>query len=186
HPRLALRTALQPSGDLGRIMAALRAAEALAAALDNPRRLRQVSAFLSVEFYFRGAYDQAIASGQRALALATASGDVVLHALANQYLGFTYHAQGDYHRAIDCLRQIMAFFDGVGHHERFGQVFLPVVNSRAWLAACQAELGTFAEGNALAEEGLRIAEAVAHSASLLIASWGIGLLSLRQGDLHGA
>ena len=33
---------------------------------------------------YRGAYDQAIAAAQRALALATAGGDVVLHALANQ------------------------------------------------------------------------------------------------------
>ena len=44
----------------------------------------------------------------------------------------------------------------------------------------------FAEGNTLAEEGLQIAEAVAHPASLMIASWGIGLLSLRQGDLPRA
>ena len=35
-------------------------------------------------------------------------------------------------------------------------------------------------------EGLRIAEAMAHPASLMYASHGIGLLSLRQGDLHGA
>ena len=82
--RLALRTALLPSGDLGRILAYLREAESLAAALDDPRRLGQVSRFLSVHFYNRGAYDQAIAAGQRALALATASGEVVLQALANQ------------------------------------------------------------------------------------------------------
>ena len=36
------------------------------------------------------------------------------------------------------------------------------------------------------DEGLRIAEAVAHPASLIYASWGIGLLSLRQGDLPRA
>ena len=52
--------------------------------------------------------------------------------------------------------------------------------------ACHAELGTFAEGRALGEEGLRIAEAVAHPGSLMVASWGIGLLSLRQGDLPRA
>jgi tetratricopeptide (TPR) repeat protein len=184
--RLALRSALSPSGDLGRILAVLHEAEALAAALDDPRRLGQVSGLLSIHLRNMGAYDQAIASGQRALALATASGDVVLHALANQYLGFTYHDQSDYRRAIDCLRQTVVFFDGAGYHERFGQIFLPAVNSRAWLAWCQAELGTFAEGNALAEEGLRIAEAVAHPASLMIASWGSGLLSLRQGDLPRA
>jgi len=43
-----------------------------------------------------------------------------------------------------------------------------------------------AEGSALGEEGLRIAEAVAHPVSLTFACWGIGLLALRQGDLHRA
>src|SRR5438132_9122729 len=58
-----------------------------------------------------GVHDQAIAAAQRALALATASGDVVLHALTNQSLGNVYQAQGDYRRAIDCFEQTMAFLD---------------------------------------------------------------------------
>src|SRR5262249_2534735 len=66
--RLALRSALSPLGDLGRILALLREAEALAEALDDPRRLGQVFRFLSDHFYLGGAYGQAIASGQRALA----------------------------------------------------------------------------------------------------------------------
>ena len=40
--------------------------------------------------------------------------------------------------------------------------------SRAWLAWCHAELGTFAEGRALGDEGLQIAEAVAHPGSLML------------------
>jgi tetratricopeptide (TPR) repeat protein len=133
-----------------------------------------------------GAHDQAITACQRALALATASGDVVLHALANQYLGYAYQAHGDYRRAIDCHRQAVAFFDGVRRRERFGAVFLPAVNSHARLAWCHAELGTFAEGNVLGDEGLQIAETVAHPGSLMYASLGIGLVSLRQGDLRRA
>ena len=74
--RLALRTALFPSGDFGRILVCLREAEALAAALDDPRRLGQILLFLSNYFRNMGAYDQAIAAAQRALALATASGEV--------------------------------------------------------------------------------------------------------------
>ena len=81
----------------------LREAEALAAALDDPRRLGQVSLFLSLHFCLMGAHDQAIAAAQRALALATAGGEVVLQALANHYLGIAYQAQGDYRRAIDCF-----------------------------------------------------------------------------------
>ena len=80
----------------------------------------------------------------------------------------------------------MASLEGAQRHERFGHFVLPAVRSRAFLAACHAELGTFAEGSALGEEGLRIAEAVAHPASLMCASWGIGLLALRQGDLPRA
>jgi tetratricopeptide (TPR) repeat protein len=41
----------------------------------------------------------------------------------------------------------------------------------------------FAEGRTLGEEGLRIAEAVDHPGTLMAASWGAGLLFLRQGDL---
>jgi tetratricopeptide (TPR) repeat protein len=184
--RLALRSALFPSGDSGRILTILREAEQLAEALGDPRRLGQASIFLSQDFYRMGAYDQAIAFARRALALATASGDVVLHALANLYLGVPYQFQGDYRRAIDCFRETVASLDGERCRERFGQFFLPTVVSRAWLAVCHGELGTFAEGKAFGEEGLRIAEAVAHPGSLVMASWGAGLLSLRQGDLSRA
>jgi DNA-binding NtrC family response regulator/tetratricopeptide (TPR) repeat protein/class 3 adenylate cyclase len=184
--RFALRSVLLPSGDLGRILAALREAESLAEALDDPRRLGQVSVFLSTHFYFRGAHDQAIAAGQRALALATAGGDITLRGLTNQYIARSYHAQGDYRRAIDCYKQAVASFEGARRRERFGQVFVPAVQSRAWLAWCYAELGMFAEGHALGEEGLRIAEGVDHPGSLMLAYRGIGLLSLRQGDLGRA
>jgi tetratricopeptide (TPR) repeat protein len=47
-------------------------------------------------------------------------------------------------------------------------------------------LGTFVEGRVFGQEGLRIAEAVAHPGSLMRASWGIGGLALRQGDLPRA
>jgi tetratricopeptide (TPR) repeat protein len=118
--RLALRSALNPLCDFGRILVYLREAETLAATLDDPRRLGQISLFLSFHFYTKGAYNQAIACGQRALALATTGGDAILHALAHHYLGFAYHAQGDYRRAIDCWRQTVASLEGTRRHERFG------------------------------------------------------------------
>src|SRR5262249_30783085 len=160
--RLALFPALRPLGDFGRILAALREAEALAAALDDPRRLGQGLLFLSNHFYIMGTFDQTIASGQRALALATAGEGVGPPAPVNLFLGLAYHTQGDYRRAIGCLRQTVVSLEGMQHGERFGQVLLPSVNSRAWLAVCHAELGTFAAGRAFGEEGLRIAETVAH------------------------
>jgi tetratricopeptide (TPR) repeat protein len=184
--RLALRSALMPSSDSVRIITCLQEAEALAVVLDDHHRLGQISGFLSVYFRNRGAYDQAITSAQRTLALATADGDSVLHALANLYLGAAYWAQGDYTRAIDCCRETVASLHGPQRLERFGQVTLPAVQASAFLAVCHAELGSFAAGSALGEEGVRIAEAVTHPSSLMWACYGIGLLCLRQGDLPRA
>jgi tetratricopeptide (TPR) repeat protein len=184
--RFALRSALQASGDFGRILVLLREAEALAAALDDPRRQGRASFLLSRVFSLTGAYDQAVAASECALALATASGDVVLQALAHQFLGVAYHAQGHSRQAIASFRQTVRLLDGARRYERFGQVFLPAVFSRAWLTQCHAELGAFAEGRPLGEEGLQIAQTVAHPASLLLAYYGLGLLALRQGDLPKA
>jgi class 3 adenylate cyclase/DNA-binding winged helix-turn-helix (wHTH) protein/tetratricopeptide (TPR) repeat protein len=188
--RLALNSALELSDDWGRSLALLGEAESLAVALDDQSRLGQVLLSLSLYFRTRGTYDQAIAAAQRALALATASGEVVLQARANLSLGLAYLSQGNYRRAIDCFRQTVASVDGAWRRERIGLridvVTQPDVNARAQLAYCHAELGTFAEGRALGEEGLRIAEVVAYPLSLMIALWGVGQLSLRQGDLHGA
>jgi class 3 adenylate cyclase/tetratricopeptide (TPR) repeat protein len=184
--RLALRTVLRPLGDFGRLLAALREAEALAVALDDPRRQGRVALFLSQHCRQMGLHNQAIASAQRALALATASGDRILHALTNQYLGVAYQALGDYRRAITCLRQAVAFFDGASPREHFGFPNLPAVLSRVFLAMAHAALGTFAEGRTIGDEGLRLAETVAHPGSLMMASLGSGLLALRQGDLSRA
>ena len=123
--RLALRGALWPSGDFQRILAVLCEAEALAEPLDDPRQLGQISVFLSAYFYHSGAYDQAIAATQRALTLARASGDVVLHALANNYLGVAHQSQGNYRWAIDCYEQTIMSLDGAQRYERFGFVVLP-------------------------------------------------------------
>jgi predicted ATPase len=184
--RLALRRALLSSDDFEHILATLLEAEALAVAINDNRRLGQVSVGLSHLFRHRGAHDQAIAAAWRALALATADGDVVLQALANQYLGFAYRDQGDYRRAIDCFNQTVVSLDGARRYERFGQLFLPAVQACAWLAVCHAELGTFAEGLVCGDEGLRIGETANHPGSLMMAYHGIGLLFLRQGNLPRA
>ena len=185
--RLALRSALRRLATLGVSWRTLREAESLAAALDDPRRLGQVSVFLSVHFYLMGAYDQAIAAAQRALALATAGGDVVLQALANLLPRHRLPAP----RATIVGRstasgRLWRSSTGRGAASASVRSSCPPCSPVPTLAWCHAELGTFAEGRALGDEGLRIAEAVAHPGSLMCASWGIGLLALRQGDLPRA
>jgi DNA-binding winged helix-turn-helix (wHTH) protein/tetratricopeptide (TPR) repeat protein len=179
--RLALRSALHPCGELERAMARVREAEALALALDDAHRLGQVSAALSLHSYLMGAYDDAVAAAERALALAEARPDVAPRVLANLHLGIAFQAQGEYRRAIACLARNVAALDHARSHTRFGEL-VPAVFTPAYLAACHAELGAFAEGRAAADAALRVAEAVQHPMSRAFASWGAGLLALHQGD----
>jgi len=72
----------------------LRAAETLAEALDDPHRLGRVSVSMAHYFLNAGQYDRAIASGQRALTLAAASGDHYTSIEANNSLGLGYFLQG--------------------------------------------------------------------------------------------
>src|SRR5437899_274247 len=104
----------------------------------------------------------------------------------SRYLGLAYLARGDYRRALDYTQQTVTALEGTRRGERFGELFLPAVSSRVSLAWCHAALGTFAEGRAVGDEGLQIAEAVAHPYSLSWASYGLGLLSLRHGNLSRA
>ena len=109
--RLAARTAHRALGDFERLLAELREAETLAERLADPRRLAQVSLYLSNHASLMGAHAQAIAAAQRALALATADRDGVRQALAHLYLGAAYQTQSDYRRALDCFGQTVVAFD---------------------------------------------------------------------------
>jgi tetratricopeptide (TPR) repeat protein len=184
--RLDLRNARMPLGELNRVLHDLHAAETLAKALGDQHRLGRVSLYMTLHSYYTGEHDRAIVSGQRALALATASEDAGTQAMANVYLGANYHAQGTYQRAIDCCRQAVASLEGDLLHQRFGQAALPAVLSRAWLPVCLAEVGAFTEGIVVGEEGLQIAEAVKHPVSLMLAHWGVSVPYLHRGALHRA
>jgi tetratricopeptide (TPR) repeat protein len=181
--RFDLRNVLLPLGDHGRIFDRLREAETLAQVLGDRQRLGQVSVYMT-EYFRLIDLDQAIASGQRALALATAHGDIGLQVMANYYVGSVYYDLGDYRRAMDFLGWNVASLKGDLIRERFGMTGLPAVLSRVHLSWSLAELGAFAEGVARGEEGVRIAEAADHPFSLIWAYAGIGHLYLRKGDFH--
>jgi len=106
--------------------------------------------------------------------------------VANAYLGFAYHALGDYHWAMDFLRRNVAALESDLAQERFEQFGLLSVLSHAWLAGCLAEVGAFAEGIASATAAIRIAETANHPFSLIVACETLGRLYLIKGDLPQA
>ena len=184
--RLDLRSALFPLGEIERMFVYLQEAEVLAEALGDQPRLGWVSAYLLTHFIQAGEPDHALTSGQRALAIAADLGDVGLMVTAQNYLGHVYHSLGDHPRAMECHQKNVAYLQGELLHERLGLPGLASVLSRSFLAQNLAECGIFAEGRALAEEGMRIADAADHPYSRVV-SYSYGSLPyLLKGDLHQA
>jgi tetratricopeptide (TPR) repeat protein len=184
--RLDLRTGLMPLGELGRMLVTLQDAAALAEALGDPHRLGWVSTFLLVHFLQAGEPDHALASGQRALAIAADLGDVGLTVTAQNYLGLVYRSLGDYRRALDYFQKNVVCLHGELLHERFSLPGLASVLSRSWVTHCLAECGAFAEGMAPAEEAVRIAEAADHPYSRVLAYLAVTSRLLRKGDFQQA
>jgi tetratricopeptide (TPR) repeat protein len=133
-----------------------------------------------------GAYDGAIASGQRLLALAATPEDLALRVGAHQHLGAAYLSLGDHRQAMVFLRRNVTRLAGDLLYEPFGRLALPSVTSRAWLLWCLTELGEFVEAITTGEEGVRIAEAVNHPFSLINAYSAVGYMYFRQGALDKA
>jgi class 3 adenylate cyclase/tetratricopeptide (TPR) repeat protein len=184
--RLDLRNALWALGELRQMLDHLREAATLAEALGDQPRLGRVSAFMCRYLREMGDHDSAVESGQHALAVAATLGDFAMQVMAQHFLGVAYHALGDYRRAMGVLRSNVESLTGDLIRESFGLLGHPAVNSRSWLVRCLAELGAFPEGVAYGEEAVRIAEAVDHPHSLILAYLGVGFLSLRQRDLSRA
>ncbi len=180
--RFELRNALLPLGENRHILQLLQEVEPLALALDDAQRLGWVACYQSTEYFMMGLYDQALLTSQRALALSTTCQDVAMQVLAQLRLGQVYHAQGNYAEAMASLKRNTALLTAELRYERFGVAGLPAVHSLAWLAWCGADVGAFPEALAHGTEALAIASTAERPYDLLIASCGLGVVHLHQGN----
>jgi transcriptional regulator with AAA-type ATPase domain/tetratricopeptide (TPR) repeat protein len=184
--RLDLRTPLNPLGEIGRIHDHLREAEILATALDDQRRLGEISDRLCQVSWRMGDYGAALVFGQRALAISMALGEVRVQFNTNLHMASAYHAMGEYGRAIECLTTNLVSLESVLPPRSLGAGGNNSVASRAKLSHCLAELGSFAEGITHGAEAIRMAEALDHPFTCAIAYGDVGYLYLRQGDVPKA
>jgi class 3 adenylate cyclase/tetratricopeptide (TPR) repeat protein len=180
--RCDIRNALQLLGELGRILEYLRVAKALAEALGDQRRLGQVSSYLAAHLSVTGHLDGAIEASRSNLDIARALEDWALEIHANYRLGMCHNAVGDYRLAMGFLKRTLEALEGNLAGARLGSTAPFSAFSSNWLVICLAELGEFGEAFGIAQEALRLAEALDHPPSLVLASRGIGYLHLRKGE----
>ncbi len=182
-----MRSSLQPLGEQAKILERMREAEVLAEAFDDQHRLGQVSAYLSGYFIQAGDEpSQAIENGQRALAIARATGNFDLQIQANHFLGAAHRMIGDYDRAMNHFRSNVESLVGDQIYERFGLVFLASVGARYQLVLLLSDRGEFTEATTHGNEVIRIAELANHPYNLYTAYYAVGYLDLAKGAIGEA
>jgi class 3 adenylate cyclase/tetratricopeptide (TPR) repeat protein len=184
--RFDLRTSLTPLGELERILGYLREAEHLARTLNDRRRLGWVSVYRSHYLWLAGLPTEALPFAESARVIAETLGDFTHRVAANQYLGAASNASGDFRRAVGLFRKNVELLEGDRSRERCGLTGFPAVMSRWLLAESLANLGTFDEAMVHAQEGVRVAEAIDHAFSLILACWGLAYVYGMKGDFSQA
>ena len=184
--RFDLRNSLVPLGELDKVLDHLRDAERLARTLDDPRRLGWLSVYMSHYLWITGHPAGARTFSQDAQAFAQRLADVPLTVGASLYRGFACHISGDYREAEDSLREVVQSLESGLDRELFGLSGFPAVLSRCWLAQSLAERGVFDEGISHGQEAIRIAEALDHPYSLILAWWSLAHLYTVRGQFNEA
>ncbi len=131
--------------------------------------------------WWTGEHERAVKAAERDLAVAASFGNFEMRVQSICRLAQAHHTLGDYGRAADLLRQIVASLQGDLVHEHFGMAAFPSVWARSWLSWSLAERGEFAEGAAVSQEAARIAESAEHPYSRAQFAFGLGTLYVIQG-----
>jgi tetratricopeptide (TPR) repeat protein len=186
--RIDLVQSLYPLGRVADLRDHLLEAERLAEMLEDRLRLACVSAYISNQAWITGDLPRALASGQRALALAEGLADRRLVVEANLRLGQVHWRLGQHRDAVGCFRTAAepnaaaASEDPAESSTELG----PAELSLYWIAAPLTELGRFEEALAAATRALEFAARIEHPFPLAGALASIGLVYLYQGRLDEA
>jgi class 3 adenylate cyclase/tetratricopeptide (TPR) repeat protein len=138
------------------------------------------------QLWWMGEHERALKAAERDLAVAASFGNFGMRVVSSCRLAQANHALGNYPRAVDLLRQVVASLHGDLVRERFGMVAFPSVWARSWLAWTLAEMGEFTDAEVVAEEASAIAGSADHAYSRFQALFGRGVLSVIQGRLDQA
>jgi len=184
--RLDLRNAHMPLGQHDRMVEHICAAEPLATVLDDRSRLARVLAYMGTNFFISRDHRRAIDTLHRGLTVAEGLDDFRLDTELNLRLAMVHHALGNYPRGIALPRRNIEILCGDRAYQAFTGPNLTAVMSYAYLVRCLAERGQFADAVPLAEEGVRLAEAIEYLNSLVVVLCWLGAILLRRGDLNAA
>jgi tetratricopeptide (TPR) repeat protein len=177
--RLELRTVLNLLGDMRQMLDRLGEAETLAERLNDEGRRGRICAFMTNAHSNFGEFDEAIASGTRALEIAGGLQDLRLRILATSYLVQAHSARTDYERVVDLATDNLAVLPPEWVSESFGRPHPISVFDRFYLVVSLAELGRFTEAAEHEVEAMRLAEVLRGGSNTYLAA---GMHHIVKGD----
>jgi class 3 adenylate cyclase/tetratricopeptide (TPR) repeat protein len=180
--RIDMRPALLQLGRLREVLAVSEEAARLAHKIGDEARLGRVYSYLVNYHYLKGEPDLVIEYGERCLAIGEAVNDLALASLARGYMGYSYHAQGQYLRARALLEENVKRLEESGAPAAPTPSTLAYISSSAWLAFTLAELGEFEEATEHARRAQRAAATARNPYGQAIAGSMTGLVALRGGQ----
>jgi tetratricopeptide (TPR) repeat protein len=180
--RLEMRTVLNQLGEVRRMRDRLRETEAVAERLNDDRRRGQVCAFMTNVQLQLGEFDEALASGTRALVMARARGDLELCILTTSYLEQVQYPRGEYEQVVELATDNLAALPADWVDKYLGRPAPASVYDRFYLVMSLAQLGRFAEAAEYEAEAIRLAERMHHPFSVSLANQAAGVLHLLRGD----
>jgi tetratricopeptide (TPR) repeat protein len=135
---------------------------------------------MTIAHLFAGDPGEALAVGERALALAEEVGDVGLRASARTPLAHACCERGDYRRAITLYGEAIAALTGDLVRERLGQAMPPSLYARSISAICLAELGESAAAERFATEATTLTRTLDLPFGFVLARMALGHAAIVQ------
>jgi class 3 adenylate cyclase/tetratricopeptide (TPR) repeat protein len=179
--RIELRHALTPLGQVQKNLDNLAAAEALAAKVGDLQRLGRIVSFTANCLFIRARHAEALATGERALAIARELRDGSLEIATRIYMARARLARGECRAAIQMLQEIIQALNEKDPDDFLDLPVLPAVFARSHLAAGLAETGDFEAAAMHAAEAGRCAAACGQPDSIMWGNWSAGLVAMVRG-----
>ena len=180
--RLELRSVLRLLGEVRQMLEQLREAETLAERLKDDRRRGQVCAFMTTVLSTLDDLDEALVTGNRALAIGHDLGDLRLRIIAMSHLEMAHYYRGAYEHVVELAGKNLAELPPGWVHEYFGMTVPASVFGRAYLIMSLAELGRFAGAARYEAEAIQLAEPTQHPHTIGFAQFAASMLHLSQGE----
>ena len=150
---------LSSVGQLSRLDQLLCEAERLGREIGDQPRLGRISVMMGVCSLMNAQYAVAIEYGQRALNIATTTGDPELRIRSRYLMAVSHSSLGEYRRAVDWLTHIVDGPDADLARRLAGDLGPVYVMSCSWLGECYSSMGDFERGQEYGDRAVQAAEA---------------------------